>query len=154
MSLVQAVSDLFAKIDSSTRPAIIAAGGIATPDHVGEVLRHGADAVAAGTIFAATDEAGTNDPYKKALISATADDTVITRAYSGRPARGRRNAFIDAHPDAPSVYPAVNGLTSPIRKAATEQGETDYMSLWSGQSVAQVHGGTAGSVVDLLMRGR
>lgn len=154
MPLVQAVSDLFADTDASTRPAIIAAGGIATPDHVREALRHGADAVAAGTIFAATDEAGTNEPYKQALISATADDTVITRAYSGRPARGRRNAFIDAHPDAPSVYPAVNALTSPIRKAATKQGETDCMSLWAGQSVEYAHGGTAGSVVDLLLQGR
>lgn len=154
MSLVQAVSDLFANTDASTRPAIIAAGGIATSDHVGEALRHGADAVAAGTIFAATEEAGTNEPYKQALISATADDTVITRAYSGRPARGRRNAFIDAHPDAPSVYPAVNGLTSPIRKAATKQGETDYMSLWAGQSVEHARGGSAGSVVDLLLQGR
>ncbi|WP_340049879.1 NAD(P)H-dependent flavin oxidoreductase [Corynebacterium parakroppenstedtii] len=157
MSLVGAVSGLFADADAddaSTRPAVIAAGGIATPDHVAEALRHGADAVAAGTIFAATDEAGTNEPYKQALISATADDTVITRAYSGRPARGRRNAFIDAHSDAPLVYPAVNGLTSPIRKAATKQGETDCMSLWAGQSVEYAHGGTAGSVVDLLLQGR
>lgn len=157
MSLVQAVSDLFANTDAddaSTRPAVIAAGGIATPDHVAEALRHGADAVAAGTIFAATDEAGTNEPYKQALISATSDDTVITRAYSGRPARWRRNAFIDAHPDAPSVYPAVNGLTSPIRKAATKQGETDCMSLWAGQSVEHARGGTAGNVVDLLLQGR
>lgn len=157
MSLVQAVSDLFRKTDAdeaSTRPAIIAAGGIATPDHVSEALRHGADAAAAGTLFAATDEAGTNEPYKQALISATADDTVITRAYSGRPARGRRNAFIDAHADAPSVYPAVNALTSPIRKAATKQRETDCMSLWAGQSVEYAQGGTTGSIVDLLLQGR
>lgn len=155
MSLLQAVSALFANVYASTlRPAIIAAGGIATPDQVREALGHGADAVAAGTIFAATEEAGTNRAYKQALISATADDTVITRAYSGRPARGRRNAFIDAHPDAPFVYPAVNGLTSPIRKAAAKQGETDCMSLWAGQSVEHVHGGTAGSVVDLLRQGR
>lgn len=155
MCLVQAVSDPFSTTDEAlTRPAIIAAGGIATTDHVGEALRHGADAVAAGTIFAATEEAGTNESYKQALISATTDDTVITRAYSGRPARGRRNAFIDAHPDAPSVFPAVNGLTSPIRKAATKHGQTDSMSLWAGQSVEYAQGGTAGSVVDLLLQGR
>ena len=155
MCLVQAVSDLFSTTDeASTRPAIIAAGGIATPDHVGEALRHGADAVAVGTIFAATEEAGTNESYKQALISATTDDTVITRAYSGRSARGRRDVFIDAHPDAPSVYPAVNGLTSPIRKTAAKHGQTDSMSLWAGQSVEYAQGGTAGSVVDLLLQGR
>lgn len=148
LTLLRSVSAVLADTpQGEPRPAIIAAGGISTRETVVAALSSGADAIAAGTVFAATEEAGTNEPYRQALISATTDDTVVTRAYSGRPARGRRNEFIDAHPDAPAVYPAVNGLTSPIRKIATTQGNTEYMSLWAGQGVSAVQGGQVGDVV-------
>jgi NAD(P)H-dependent flavin oxidoreductase YrpB (nitropropane dioxygenase family) len=78
------------------------------------------------------DEAGTTAAHREALISADRE-TVVTRAFTGRPARGLRNRFIDTHEsEAPLGYPAINHLTSPIRRAAAAAGDPEALHLWAG----------------------
>jgi len=75
---------------------------------------------------------------------------VLTRAFTGRPARGLRNAFIDAHEtEAPLGYPAIHHLTSPLRKAAAAAGKPDYVHLWAGTGYRHA---TAEPVADILRR--
>ena len=73
---------------------------------------------------------------------------MLTRSFTGRPARGIRNQFIDQHTAlAPAGYPAVHHLTSPIRKAAAAAGEPEAVHLWAGTGYRQA---TAGAAADVL----
>ena len=111
---------------------IVAAGGIARAADVGAVLRAGADAVAVGTALLLCDEAATSATHRAALAD-PGRGTVITHAFTGRPARGLRNAFIDDYePAAPYGYPALHHLTSGIRKAAAAAGDPERVHLWAG----------------------
>lgn len=93
----------------------------------------GAAATMAGTLLLRTDESGASAPHQRALADPAFDTTVLTRAFTGRPARGLRNAFIDRYESsAPAGYPAVHHLTAPLRKAAAAAGDQNLMHLWAG----------------------
>jgi nitronate monooxygenase len=112
---------------------VVAAGGIATGRAIAAVLCLGARAAALGTAFLDGPEAGTAPVHRSALH----DDapTRLTRAFSGRTARGIENGFLRAHSEsAPAAYPEVHHLTSPMRKAARQAGLADYVNLWAGQA--------------------
>lgn len=114
---------------------VVAAGGIADGRGIAAALTLGAQAVQIGTGFLACRESGTHDAHRSALLSPAAEDTALTRAFSGRLARGIRNRFMDdigAGPVAP--YPVQGWLSGRLRAAAIAQGRTDLMSLWCGQS--------------------
>ncbi|WP_282851411.1 nitronate monooxygenase [Gulosibacter sediminis] len=114
------------------RASIIATGGIDTPERARSLLDAGADAVALGTAFLTVQEAGTRPPHREALLAGTRE-TVVTRAYSGRNARGLRNRFIDEFDlVAPASYPIVHFLTKPIRDASSDSPE--YLNLWAGEN--------------------
>lgn len=111
---------------------MIAAGGITTAGDTRRALAAGAVAVAVGTALLLTDEAGTSAAYRMGLTD-PALGSMITRAFSGRPARGLRNRFAVEHRDhAPPVYPQVDQLTKPMRAAAAAQGDLETVSLWAG----------------------
>jgi nitronate monooxygenase len=127
------ITDLIAAVTGRVRLPVIAAGGLATTGDVTAVLRAGADAVAVGTVLLRADESGASATHQAALTDPTRTETVITRAFTGRPARGLRNAFIDDfEASAPLGYPAIHHLTSPLRKAAAAAGEADLVHLWAG----------------------
>ena len=112
---------------------VVAAGGIATGKAIAAVLCLGARAAALGTAFLDCAEAATAPVHRSALH----DDapTRLTRAFSGRTARGIENGFLRAHSEsAPAAYPEVHHLTSPMRKAARQAGLADYVNLWAGQA--------------------
>ncbi|GAB95196.1 nitronate monooxygenase [Kineosphaera limosa] len=111
---------------------LIAAGGVTTPGDTRRALGLGAVAVQAGTAYLLADEAGTNQWYRQALRDGDRG-TGITRAFSGRPARGLRNRFMDTFDDlAPAVFPAVDQLTKPLRARAGQLGDVEGLSLWAG----------------------
>jgi len=127
---------------------IIASGGIMTRDDVDAALNAGAVAVQMGTAFLLCPEAGTSKPYRRALRETR--DSVITRAYSGRAARGLRNAFIDAIQEREELildFPAQNSLTRPMRAAAAKQDNPEYLSLWAGTGIARATEMPAGELV-------
>jgi nitronate monooxygenase len=112
---------------------VVASGGIATGRAVAAVLCLGARAAAVGTAFLDCPEAGTAPVHRSALHDEA--PTRLTRAFSGRTARGIENGFLRAHSEsAPAAYPEVHHLTSPMRAAARQAGLADYVNLWAGQA--------------------
>ena len=124
---------LVAAVRDAVPLPIIAAGGIATAADVAAAIRAGADAVAVGTLLLRADEAGTSATHRAALADPARAGTVLTRAFTGRPARGLRNEFTDRYSGlAPYGYPALHYLTSPMRKAAAAAGDPERLHLWAG----------------------
>ncbi len=129
---------------------LLAAGGIATAAEIRRFLQD-ADAVAIGTALLDSDEAGTHPAYRMALRDNGNRETTVTRAFSGRPARGLRNAFIDEFDEAaPAAYPMVNQLTAPIRRAAAAANRPEYLSLWAGTGWRHGRRGPAAAIVEEL----
>ncbi|HET7232519.1 MAG TPA: nitronate monooxygenase [Longimicrobium sp.] len=127
--------ELTAGIAAATRLPVVASGGLMDGRDIVAALEAGAVAVQMGTAFVPCPESGAAEVYKQAILSATEDRTVITRAFSGRPARGIENSFIHrVEPvlDAILSFPAQNTLTRPMRAAAGKRGEAGYLSLWAG----------------------
>ena len=144
--------DALAAIRELDRP-MIAAGGITTAADVQVALDAGARAVQVGTALLCTPEAATSAPYRTALLERRYAETVITRAFSGRWARGLANAFAREHADAPGGYPEVHHLTRPLRAAATKAGDPDVPNLWAGTGWAAITAEPAADVVRRLAAG-
>ena len=128
----------------------IAAGGIMGPRQVRAVLAAGAVAAQCGTAFLRSPESGAHPLYKAALADPRYTATTVTRAFSGRPARGLVNEFIIDHVDAPPAYPEINNATRSLRAAAAASGDTERMSLWAGQGYRLAAERPAGEIIDLL----
>jgi len=125
--------------DAITAP-VIASGGIMDGRGIAAALALGASAAQMGTAFLTCDEAGVPEAHKEAILKAREHETRLTRAFSGRPARGIVNRFMTEvdRADAPEAilpYPLQNALTRPVRNAAAKQGRGEYLSLWAGQGV-------------------
>lgn len=128
---------------------LVATGGIATGRGVAAVLAAGASAAALGTAFMLCDEAATAPAHREAI--AGSGDTAVTRAFTGRSARGIVNRWLREHDaGAPSAYPDVHHLTAKVRAAAREQGDADGFHLWAGQAHALAPAEPAGDLVRRL----
>lgn len=125
--------DLVGDVAAATAMPVVAAGGIMTADDAAAALAAGAAAVAVGTALLLAPEAGTSPAHRAALLGPDRGPTVLTRAFSGRPARAIPNRFLAAHDvHAPSGYPALHHLTSPMRRAAAAAGDPEHVNLWAG----------------------
>ena len=125
---------------------LVATGGIATGRAVAAVLAAGAAAAQIGTALMGCPEAGTPEVHRKAL--ARPGRTAVTRAFTGRSARGIVNAFMREHEDAaPHAYPAVHHVTAPLRARARERGEAEALHLWAGQAHELARDVPAGELV-------
>ena len=128
---------------------LVATGGLSTGRSIAAVLAAGAAAAQLGTALMRTPEAGTSPAHRDALASA--EPTALTRAFTGRTARGVVNRFMLEHSgDAPAGYPEVHHLTAPLRTAAREQGDADGFHLWAGQAHALAEELPAGELVRRL----
>lgn len=134
---------------------VIAAGGLTDGEAIAAALMLGAQAVQPGTAYLLADEATTPAPQRQAIIDAPDDPTRLTRAISGRTARGLDNEFMRAMravEDSIAPYPVQNALTADLRAAAIKAGSTDVMSLWAGQSVKLARAGKAADITRDLWR--
>jgi len=116
---------------------VVAAGGIMDGAGLAAALALGACGAQLGTAFLPVEESGAAEVHKRALFERSDAGTTITRAFSGRPARSIRNAFVDrAEAERLPVlpFPIQNKATGPLRAAAARQGNADYVSLWAGQA--------------------
>jgi nitronate monooxygenase len=145
--------DLVRATASAVRLPIIATGGLMDGRDIVTALQAGASAAQLGTAFLPCPECGASEVYKRAILAAKEDTTVVTRAFSGRHARGLRNAFIASLDGRELIlpYPLQNALTRPMRTAAGQQGLPDYLSLWAGQGVARARAMPAGELVCRLV---
>lgn len=132
---------LVPQIVDAVRVPVIASGGIMDGRGIVAALALGASAVQMGTAFLACKEAGTSPPYRRALLQAREDQTTLTRAFSGRMARGLRNEFLERWNREKLLhlsYPSQNALTQPMRRAAAAANRADLLALWAGQGVPMI----------------
>jgi nitronate monooxygenase len=128
-----ALLPLLQLVGAATGLPLVATGGLATGAAVAAVLAAGARAAALGSAFLRCPEAGTAAVLREALAGGA--PTALTRAFTGRAARGIRNRFMAEHEaDAPSAYPDVHYVTAPLRQAARAAGNPDVVNLWAGQA--------------------
>ncbi|MFF1298750.1 MULTISPECIES: nitronate monooxygenase [unclassified Streptomyces] len=131
---------------------VVAAGGIMRGSQIAAVLAAGAAAAQLGTAFLATTESGAAPVHKQALTNPLFVRTELTRAFSGRPARGLVNRFLREHGRyAPAAYPEIHHLTSPLRKAAAKAKDAQGMALWAGQGHRMARELPAGRLVEVLV---
>ena len=121
---------------------------------IAAALALGAQGVQMGTAFLTCHEAGIPNAYKEAILNAHEDQTRLTRAFSGRPARGIVNRFMvemDSRPECILPFPLQNALTRPLRSAAATQGRAEFLSLWAGQAVRLARRQSAADLVARLV---
>ena len=146
---------LVPQVVDATRVPIIAAGGITDGRGIAAALALGACAAQIGTAFLRAAEAGTVPAWRDALRTASAADTVITEAFSGKPARGIANRMtrelsaLDDH----APYPYQNTMTRDIRNAAAEQGRAEFLSLFTGQAFPLGRDAGAAEIIESLLEG-
>lgn len=148
MSLIPQVAD------QVTIP-VIAAGGIMDGRGLMAALSLGAKAVQMGTAFLTCEESGAHPVHKEAILNAKDEDTTLTRAFSGKWARGIQNKFIiemQEHEAEILMFPVQNTLTQSIRKASSSQNNKDFMSLWSGQSPTLAKNETVEALIQRIMK--
>ncbi|HEX4593059.1 MAG TPA: DUF561 domain-containing protein [Bryobacteraceae bacterium] len=147
---------LVPQVVDAVKIPVIASGGIMDGRGIAAALALGASAVQMGTAFLTCDEAGIAEAYKQAILKAHEQDTRVTRAFSGRPARGIVNRVMDeidgaAKSGAILPYPLQNMLTRPMRSAAAKQQRSEYLSLWAGQGVRLARRQSASALIARLV---
>ena len=129
-----------------TEVPLVAAGGVASREDAADLLRHGARAVQVGTLFLTAEEAGTKPAHREALLRGAGDETVVTRAFSGRAARALRNRFTDRMAQHQvRGYPQVHYMTAPLRAASKD--DAQGLNLWAGTGFRACRATTAAEVV-------
>lgn len=146
---------LVPQVVNAVRVPVIASGGIMDGRGLVAALALGASAVQMGTAFLACKEAGTNVAYREALKRERESRTTLTRAFSGRMARGLSNEFIEKW-NASGLehlpYPWQNAFTQPMRRAATAAKQAGMLSLWAGQGVSMLRETTAQELMRELQK--
>ncbi|GJM15943.1 MAG: nitronate monooxygenase [Thermodesulfobacteriota bacterium] len=133
---------------------VIASGGIMDGRGIAASIALGASAVQMGTAFLSCEEAGVPRPWLDRLLSSKDVSTVLTKAFSGKYARGIKNRFIDgmlSFEEGVASYPIQNSLTRLIRNTAKEKENSDFMSLWAGQGSAMSRKYKARELINLLV---
>ena len=148
---------LLPAIVDAVKVPVIATGGIADARGVAAALLLGASAVQVGSGFLRAPEAKLPRAWADGLAGAAPEDTIVTRAFSGRPGRSLANAYAraaqarDAPPPAP--YPVQRGLTQAMRDAAAKAGDLSRMQAWAGQSAGRAEAKPAGEIARELWEG-
>ncbi len=138
-------------VDAVSVP-VVASGGIMDGRGIAAALALGAGAVQMGTAFLTCEEAGIPEAYKQAILAARAHETRITRAFSGRPARGIVNRLMAevGDGDVPG-FPLQNALTRPLRTEAGKRGRAEFLSLWAGQGLGLARRQSAAALMKRLV---
>lgn len=144
-------ADVVASVTAVTGLPVMAAGGVDGPDRVARLRTAGAEAVVVGTMLLRTHESGASATHRDALVSPRFAGTVVTRAFTGRPARALRNDFVARHDAlAPHGYPQVHHLTRELRRRAGAAGDAERLHLWAGTGFRSAPAVPAADVVETL----
>ncbi|MEO3761333.1 nitronate monooxygenase [Mycobacterium sp. B14F4] len=142
---------LLATVIAGVEVPVVAAGGLMTAEDVARMRKAGAVAAQLGTAFLLADEAGSSPVHRAALQDSGFTETAVTKAFSGRYARGLRNRFIDEHEaEAPFGYPEVHYLTSPLRAAAIRAGDPHGANVWAGTGFRKAIAGPVAEIIRTL----
>ncbi|WJQ05696.1 nitronate monooxygenase [Geobacillus stearothermophilus] len=144
---------LLARVRAAVRVPLAAAGGIMDGRGIAAALKAGASVVQLGTAFLRCPESGAHPLHKQALADPRFVETAVTRAFTGRPARGLVNRFMAEYRAlAPAAYPHVHHMTKPLRAAAAKAGDPEGMSLWAGTGYRLARELPAAELVEELKR--
>lgn len=146
--------DLLAAVVAAVDVPVVAGGGVGDAGAVSAVLAAGAVAAQVGSAYLLADEAGTRPVHRAALTDPAMGPTAVTRAYTGRWARGLANRFMADHADAPAGYPQLHHLTAPLRAAAAAAGDAQVAHLWAGTGHAAARSAPAAEITRALTPGR
>lgn len=152
-AMIGAMSLIPQMVDHVNLP-VVAAGGIMDGRGVLAALTLGAEGVQMGTAFLTTEESGAHPLHKKIITESAEDHLVMTKGVSGKSARGVKNEFTEKMAgleDEILPYPLQNSLTAPLRKEAGKQKQTEFMSLWAGQSPRLSKLQTVGTLMENLI---
>jgi nitronate monooxygenase len=145
---------LIPQVIDAVKLPIVAAGGIADGRGIAGALALGAEGVQIGSAFLACEESNANPVHRAELRKPTARYTALTRAFSGRYARGIKNKLmreLQPHESAALPFPVHSLLTQPIFQAAIRAGQADSLSLWCGQSAALIRHTAAAELLSFLI---
>src|SRR4051795_1664594 len=147
----QQLDKLLAEVLAAVEVPVVAAGGLMTAEDIARVLAAGAVAAQLGTAFLLANEAGSSPVHRAALQDPQFTETAVTKAFSGRYARGLRNRFIDEHEaEAPFGYPEIHWLTSPLRQASVRAGDPDAVNVWAGTGWQKANAAPAAEIMSSL----
>ncbi|HYE45664.1 MAG TPA: nitronate monooxygenase [Caulobacter sp.] len=139
---------LVATIREAVDLPVIAAGGIMDGRGLAAALALGAAAAQMGTAFLRAEEATISAPWRRSLETAGDDPTAVTRAFTGRNARGIENRFMrEMNGEEVPAYPVQNRLTRELRAAGGRLGDAQVLSLWAGQGVSLARPGRAAELM-------
>jgi NAD(P)H-dependent flavin oxidoreductase YrpB (nitropropane dioxygenase family) len=145
--------ELLAAVIRAVDLPTVAAGGLAGPADVAATIHGGAQAVMVGTVLLRSPESGASVAHRKALADPGRGDTVVTRAFTGRPARALRNTFIASYDAvAPVGYPALHHLTRPLRQASVAAEDPEFVNLWAGAGYRSATAQPADAILHGLAR--
>lgn len=145
---------LVPQISSKINIPVVASGGIMDGRGIAAAFALGACGVQLGTAFLTCKESGVADCYKNAILNASEDSTRLTRAFSGRLARGIENKVVRemaGHEQDILPFPAQNSLTRAMRTEAAKQNRPEYLSLWAGQGARLARRTSAAELVRSLV---
>lgn len=146
------LEELLPQVVEAVRIPVIAAGGIGNKELMERAMQQGAQAVQIGTALLAAEESGANPHYKEAVLQANEGSTVLTKVFSGKTARGIQNEFIRMMENRViAPYPYQNDLTKALRAEAAKQRNSEWMSLWAGESVQLSKGGTVREILSTFI---
>jgi len=132
---------------------IVSAGGMMDGADIAAAMRAGAAAAQMGTAFLCCDESGASKAHKRFVLTQGSRGSAVTRAFSGRPARGINNEFIKLMEDQPVLpFPLQNSLTGPLRQWAGKADNGEYQSLWAGAQYPRARQMPASDLVRRLMQ--
>ncbi|MFY9917058.1 MAG: nitronate monooxygenase [Mycobacterium sp.] len=144
----QPLPELLAAAVARVSVPVIAAGGLVTADDVNRVIEDGAAAAQLGTAFLLADEAGSSPVHRAALQDPQFTETVVTKSFSGRYARGLHNRFIDDHEaQAPFGYPEVHYLTGPLRAGSVRAGDPHGTNVWAGTGFTSIRSAPVADII-------
>jgi len=144
--------DLTQMISQNCSLPVVAAGAIMTGFDIRNALLAGAVAAQLGTAFLCCDEAGSTPAHKEYLLNKQQRGTALTKAFSGRTARGIRNEFIDKMDSSPVLpFPIQNTMTASLRQLAVKTNNGEYQSLWAGSGYSKIRKSSTKDLMKLLM---
>ena len=145
------IRDLIKQVVGTIQIPTIAAGGIMTREHIDEMLALGVEAVQVGTALLTADECSVSEYHKEAILNSKEVGTCLTRAFTGKPARGLKNTFTQQLEHAVvAPYPVQHHLTTKIRQVSAKNGRPEYLSLWMGENSYMARRASVKEIIDSL----
>lgn len=150
---LHSTADLLKAAKENISIPVIAAGGIMTKSQVFDMLELGASYVQIGTVLLTATECAAPKLHKEAILNSGQQATTLTKAFTGKYARGLKNRFTEELKEAVTApYPLQHYLTQPIRKESARQNNLEYMSLWMGENSYLAKEASVKEIIETLLR--